>query len=145
MSRILIGIDCDVDKSGVTRIDGDEVSLHNLTFFDLLEFIENTNLLKDEREKLLVVIECGFLNKGNWHTKKNSSAALNAKIGENTGRNHQVAHLVVQMCEYLKVPFIQVKPTQSKINAKLFKKITGIEGRTNQEQRDSCMLIWGMR
>jgi hypothetical protein len=48
------------------------------------------------------------------------------------------------MCEHLKIEFIQVRPTKTKTKSDYFKKITGYSKRTNQEQRDACLLIWGL-
>jgi hypothetical protein len=47
------------------------------------------------------------------------------------------------MCEYLNIPYQAIKPTASKVDSNLFKQITGLKIRTNQEQRDAYMLIHG--
>lgn len=145
MNRILIGIDPDIDKNGVAYKEGDYTELHNLKFFELFEFLENVLKDKNKTQELLVVIEAGWQNKSNWHIKKKGSAALNAKIGNNTGRNHETGRKIVEMVEYLEITHKLVKPTTSKLNAKLFKKITSIEKRTNQEVRDAMMLIYNMK
>lgn len=141
---ILIGIDPDVEKSGVAYKNGDDFQLLNLPFFELLEFFENVQREKGGSEKLLVVIEAGWLNKGNWHTKSKGSAALNAKIGNNTGRNHETGLKIVEMVEYLGIQYRLVKPMTSKLNSKFFQKITGVT-KSNQEQRDAAMLIWNLK
>ncbi|MFV5697772.1 hypothetical protein ACM55H_05335 [Flavobacterium sp. ZT3R17] len=140
MSKILIGIDPDVDKSGFARIEGNQLKLDNLSFFDLYEELK---FYKELEVKPVVYIECGFLNKSNFHKKAGMSAALNAKIGERTGANFETAKKIVEMCEYLKMPYVKIQPKASKITNDYFKKITGINARTNQEQRDAMMLIWG--
>lgn len=140
---ILIGIDPDTDKSGVAYKNGDELELMNLKFFDLLEFFEKVQREKNRLEKLLVVVEAGWLNKSNWHTQKKGSAALNAKIGNNTGRNHETAKKIVEMLEYLGIQYKTVRPTTAKINSKLFCNITGVK-KSNQEVRDATMLIWNL-
>lgn len=140
MSKILIGIDPDVEKSGFARIQGDQLKLDNLSFFDLFEELK---FYKEREIKPTVYIECGFMNKSNFHKKAGMSAALNAKIGERTGANFETAKKIVEMCEYLKLPYVKIQPKASKITNDYFKKITGINTRTNQEQRDAMMLIWG--
>ena len=145
MDRILIGIDPDVDKSGVAIKNGDKIELLSLTFFGLFDFFNQVLLEKGKSEQLLVVIEGGWLNKGNRHTKSKGSAALNAKIGENVGRGHEVGRKIVEMVEYLEITHKVVRPTRSKLNAQVFKKITKIEGGTNQEKRDAFMMIFGMK
>ena len=145
MSRILIGIDCDVSKNGVAYKNGDKLELHALSFFELFDFLSTVLDKKGKQEQLLVVVEAGWQNKSNWHTKKNGSASLNSKIGNNTGRNHETGRKIVEMLEYLEITYKLVRPTASKINGELFKKITKIEGRTSQDKRDAMMLIWGMK
>lgn len=139
-NKFLIGIDPDVDESGVATISNGAVNLANMSFFNLYEHLR---FYKEREIKPTVYIECGFLNKSNWHKVGNGSAAVNAKIGSHTGANHEVARKLVEACEHLGIPYVKVKPTASKINADTFRKITGIKGRTNQEQRDAMMLIWG--
>jgi len=138
--NILIGIDPDTEKSGVA-IKSDELKLYNFSFFELYDFLSN---FKPETENIKVYIECGFLNGGNRHKVYGGSLALNSKIGERIGANHEVAKKICEMCEHLKIQFTQVRPTKTKTNSDYFKKITGYNKRTNQEQRDACLLIWGL-
>jgi hypothetical protein len=136
--KLKIGIDPDVDKSGVAIIDGKDTFLKNLTFFELFDVLNQ----QKEREPT-VYIECGFMNKSNWHKLSDKSASINTKIGERTGANFEVAKKIVEMCAYIGIEYVQIKPTKSKINSDTFKKITGLNIRTNQEQRDAYMLITG--
>ena len=138
--KFMIGIDPDVDKSGVAFLNGNELKLDNLTFFQLFDYLKD---MKEIYKGLIVYVECGFLNKSNWHKKSDKSAAFNSKIGEFTGANFETAKKIVEMCEYLKISHIKIKPTRSKISNDSFKQITGYTGRTNQEQRDAFMLIYG--
>lgn len=140
--KLLIGIDPDVDKSGVAFKNGKLIELSNLTFFQLFDFL---SFYKEREVKPTIYIECGYLNASNWHKKVNQSASVNAKIGERTGANFETAKKIVEMCEYLNLPFVQIKPTRSKVNSDFFKQITGISTRTNQEQRDAYMLIHGIK
>ena len=136
----LIGIDPDTEKSGVAIIS-DELKLYNMSFFELYDILTT---FKPETEKIKVYIECGFLNRGNRHKVSGGSLELNSKIGERIGANHEVAKKICEMCEHLKIEFIQVRPTKTKTKSDYFKKITGYNKRTNQEQRDACLLIWGL-
>lgn len=138
-NRLLIGIDPDVEKNGVCFKNGKLIELSNLTFFQLFDFLKSQT--NNSHMNPIVYIECGFLNASNWHKKANASASLNAKIGERTGANFEVAKKIVEMCEYLNLEYVKVKPTRSKVNAEFFKQITGIDKRTNQEQRDAYFLI----
>lgn len=139
--NILVGIDPDVEKNGVAINNCGEITLSNLSFFDLFDKLKE---LQKQNIPLLVIVEGGWLNKSNWHKKVKGSAALNAKIGSSTGANHETGKKIVEMLEYLNITHVVTKPTKSKLNAKVFKMLTKIEGRTNQEQRDSFMLIHGL-
>jgi sulfur carrier protein ThiS len=139
--KTFIGIDPDVTKSGVAYKNGKTVELYNYSFFDLFDYLKS---LKLSQEKIIVYIECGFLNKSNWHTT-NGSNAINAQIGQRTGANHETAKKIVEMCVYLELKYFEIKPTKSKVNADFFKQITKIDKRTNQEQRDAYMLIHGLK
>jgi len=135
--KILIGIDPDVDKSGVAvKIDG-SISTTLLRFFELFDFLKKA---KDKGE-VFVVLEAGFLNKGNWHTKKNGSAALNAYIGSQTGRNHETAHKLEEMLQYLEIKYRLVRPTKSKKGVRFFRMATGIQKKVTQDEIDAAMLI----
>jgi hypothetical protein len=140
MSKILIGIDPDVEKSGVAFLTENKLKLQNLTFFELFEMLK---FYKEKENKPIVYVECGYLNKSNWHSKTGKSAAFNAKIGEHTGANFETAKKIVEMCVYLGLPHFQIKPTRSKSDSDLFKQATGLKIRTNQEQRDAYFLIHG--
>lgn len=139
---INIGIDPDVDKSGFSIINGTEYKLQTLPFFDIFKRFKELTLLHG-KENITIYIECGFLNKSNWHKKAAQSANVNAKIGERTGANFEVAKKLCEMCEYLGFKYIQVRPNRSKIDAATFKALTKITKRTNQEERDAFMLIFG--
>lgn len=141
INKTFIGIDPDVTKSGVAYKNGKDVILKNLSFFNLFDYLKESIL---SNENLEVYIECGFLNKSNWHTT-NGSSAINANIGQRTGANHETAKKIIEMCEYLKIKHFKIKPTRSKVNAEFFKKITKLDLRTNQETRDAYMLIFNLK
>ena len=138
--EMFIGIDPDVEKSGFAIWVKKEklLSLANLSFF---EIFERLNMLK-ENNKVLVVIEAGWLNKGNWHIA-GAKSRVSAKIGSHTGANHQVGKQLDEMCEFLDIEYQLSKPTKSKVKADKFKMITGYQGRTNPEVRDAGMLVYG--
>jgi len=141
-NKILLGLDPDVDKSGFSLINCEHYELNTLPFFEIFKRFKELILLHG-KENITVYIECGFLNKSNWHKKAAQSANVNAKIGERTGANFEVAKKLCEMCEYLGLKYIQVRPTRTKLDAATFKAITKITERTNQEERDAFMLIFG--
>jgi hypothetical protein len=147
--KILIGIDPDTEKSGFAFIDKSNlnvIQLKNLTFFELFSTLsEIKNTYQPINFDIQIYIECGFLNQGNRHKVFGGSLSLNSKIGERIGANHEIAKKICEMSDFLELKYHKIKPTRSKIKDKnVFKKITGYDKRTNQEQRDALMLIWGL-
>jgi len=135
---IYIGIDPDVDKSGYAVLDSKtkELDLYNYSFWEIIED------LKSYLIPITVIIEAGWLHKkSNWHGQKNVYTA--AKIGKNVGANHQVGKLLHEYCILKGFKCILVKP-KGKIPHKEFKAITGYKKRTNQDQRDAGMLVYGL-
>lgn len=146
---LTIGIDPDIDKNGVAIYNKVEkiVTTKTLSFFELFEFLK---IRKDEID--MIKIECGFLiKKSNWHYAK--SATAKEKIAKDVGRNHQVATLLIQMCEYLGLHFVPRKPlkliwrgdrgkiTQPELENLLSQlKVTLNAERKNQDARDSVLI-----
>jgi len=142
MSKVLIGVDCDVDKSGIAiYFSKDNFQLKNLRFFELFKLLKFYTLVQEM--ELEIYIEAGWLNKSNWHKLVNGSSNINAQIGQRTGANHETGKKIVEMCEYLGLKYHLIKPTKTKVDAVAFNKITNYKGRTNQEQRDAAMLVFG--
>ena len=140
--KMLIGIDPDTKKSGVAFfLKNYTLELYNLTFFEihstLLDFQTNFKF------NILVIIDAGWLNKSNFHVTGTNNK-VNGKIGERVGANHEVGKKIAEMCEYLGIEYKLNKPTNSKVNAEYFKKLTGYKNKTNQDQRDAGMLVYGL-
>lgn len=143
MQKIYIGIDPDVEKSGVAiwYKQQKKLELYNKTFFrlfDLLKFLQSQNF------DIFMVIEAGWLNKSNWHAIKDKSHGFNSKIGERVGANFETGKKIVEMAKYLDIKHSLIKPKSKKTDSETFNKITGYKLRTNQEQRDAAMLVFGM-
>ncbi len=138
-AQIIIGIDPDLEKSGVAIL-GNDLQLKNLTFPETVELFRNE---QDSIKK--VVIEAGWKNKkANFQVGGGHSRQVNEQIARRVGMNHATGILLGEIAQALGLAVLLVKPTKSKLNADEFNKLTGWQGRTNQEQRDAGMLIWGM-
>ena len=137
---IHIGIDPDLQKSGVCFIDGKTIlELSVLPFFALIEKIKAAAA----EQPVMVIIEAGWLNETkNYHAAKNKSIA--ARIGANVGENHATGKLLEEAMVFYGISYKLVKPTTAKWNADFFKKVTNYPSRTNQEQRDALKLVWGL-
>ena len=149
---IIIGIDPDSVESGVGVVypDSRNVTPMKFSFPKLLDYLK---LTKDLGKPFLVVIEGGWLNKSNWHTSGiRKSAQVAAEIGRRTGMNHQTGILIEQMCDAIQIPCTVAKPlrkvwkgTDGKITHDELQNIVGVTcrlPRTNQDQRDACLLAW---
>lgn len=147
----IIGIDPDVDKSGCATLNIQErkVEANCYTFPDLLDYL---SFLKDDLDKkgqaFIVLVEAGYLNKSNWHTK-GKSIGTHAAIGNSTGRNHEVAHIIVGMCRHWNIEVIEQRPLKKmwkgkdgKITHEELSKFVNLPKRTNQEVRDAVLLCW---
>ena len=140
-SGIFIGIDPDVELNGYALWHSNSKILEvgKETFWDIIEDIED---YKKDNVPLTVIIEAGWLiPKSNWHGAKSKGTA--AKIGKNVGSNHQVGRLLEAYCIHNKIPHRLTKP-QGKVKAEYFKKLTGYQGRTNQDMRDAGLLVFNM-
>lgn len=140
MSSLIIGIDPDLEKSGIAIL-GNDLQLKNMTFPEIVDlFRENRDQIKT------VVIEAGWLNKkSNFHGAYCQSKRAGEAIARNVGENHATGKKLVEMARYYDLEVLEVRPTKTKKTAEQFNKITGWVGRTNQEVRDAAMLIWGMK
>lgn len=144
-SKVYVGLDPDVNESGFAVWKNNELTLGNYRFFEVMHKLEYMEADCWQRgNKLKVIIEGGWLNeKSNWHNQGQGEARV-AKVAKNTGANHQVGKLFVEMCEALSLEFEIRRPQSSKVNAEMFKKITKYKGRTNQDARDAGMLVYGL-
>ena len=155
--RIIIGIDPDVDRSGVARLDiGGAVAgvsgltLQTLGFGDLLFFLLRT---RDEAAKgglgCFVVVEAGWMNRGNWHLRWHDTNKLACAKGYNVGRNHEAGRKIVETAAALGFSVVEQRPLRKlwrgkdgKITAAELGYFTGYKGRSNQDARDAALLAW---
>lgn len=141
MNNLIIGIDPDLEKSGVAILKDGSLRLDNMRFYDLTQYFE---VNKDQIEK--VIIEAGWLNKkSNVHGRYGQSKSAGERIAKNVGENHATGKLLVEIAKSLNLNVVAVRPTRTKKNSEEFNRITGWVGRSNQEQRDAAMLIFGMK
>lgn len=142
--HLYIGIDPDVTKSGVAAWEKDTKRFRMIESMYLGDLI---GCLEDHKHEIaMVVIEAGWLNQGNRHTFKGQSIAAAAKTGQNVGRNHQRGMDIVEIVEWLRIPYKLAKPTTKnswKNSEETFKKITGTKG-GNPENRDAAMLVYNI-
>lgn len=144
---IKIGIDPDIDKSGFALSHEKNIELTTYSIPNLLKRIRE---LKQDNgpENIKIFIEFGELNKSNFHIKFIPSGvrdikAYCAQIGANTGKNFATAKLLYDLITSEQISCVKVRPVTRKLDSKTFKALTKINKRTNQEERDAFMLIFG--
>lgn len=150
---IIVGIDPDVDRSGVAElhVGTRRLEVCTLAFPALMDYLRDMARRAEERgEYILVAVEAGWLNASNWHAGNVRSLAAAAKAGQNTGRNHETGRKIAEMARHYGLETLDVKPLrkcwrgkEGKITQEELERITGnLPRRTNQEGRDAALLAW---
>ena len=151
--EIIIGIDPDVEQSGVARLDVAERKCFatHLPFPLLLEYCATMKMVaKQQGKKLRVVIEASWLVSHNWHIGWKDNKALAAKKGEDVGRMHETGRKIVEMLEHYGIEVVEQRPLkkcwQGKDGKITHAEMTAVCGwdkkRSNQEERDAMLLAW---
>lgn len=142
--EIYIGIDPDVDRSGVGIWSPSMKSLkvEALKFFELFRTLESYQMVEIN---MFVRIEAGWLNKkSNFHGSAYQSKAAGERIAKNVGENHAVGKKIGEMCEYLGIDYEFVIP-QGKVTPEYFTKLTHIQvKKKDQDMIDAAMLVYGL-
>lgn len=144
----IVAIDPDVDRNGIAclNIKDKSLDINALAFPQALDFLSS---LKSRTDKVIVIIEAGWLNHTHWHNKAGDSHRVIAAKGNSVGRNHEVGRKLAEMCEHWNIPYRIIKPLRKiwngkdgKITATELQSITGYKGKTNQEGRDAALIAW---
>lgn len=142
---IYIGIDPDIDKSGVAIVSKSSRLFKTGT----MGFWALHRMLLDYKESLqvlpfMVYLEAGWLNRpANFH--RATSKRVSDRIAKNVGENHAVGKLIEQLLVREKIPYQLVKPESRKWDAETYQRITGdLKTRTNSEMRDAAKLVYGL-
>lgn len=146
LNTLIIGIDPDVNKSGVATINKrtKEFTLKTLLFFELMVYLEqNKEFIKEVR------VEASWLiKKTNWHAN-NQGTGVASRVGSNTGANHEVGRKIIEMCEHLGITYVQVKPLKKRwkgadgkiTHNEIASMFDSFPEKSNQEQRDALLLV----
>ena len=113
---IIIAIDPDVEKNGVAYLNCENKNLEisTLSFPELLDYLRYVQRCAETTQKhLVVVVEAGYMNKGNWHLNPKDTKAAAAAKGNHAGRNHETARKIVEMCKHWQMEVKEVKPLEN--------------------------------
>ena len=142
-----LGIDPGVNN-GVAAYNSkkNEVNLSTLSFFDLIASLELTAVNNYEApHNVIVVIENVIKNKPVFSKHRTYQTRQDLKIAQNVGENKAYCKLIIEKCKILGFRVILKTPGKNnrKLDAKQFRKITGLADRCSQHARDAFMLIFG--
>ena len=148
---IVIGIDPDIDKSGVAylNVNNRTLEVSTLSFAQVVEYFNHVVEQKKAGQSMIVVVEASWMMKSNWHLKFGSRKEYAAATGYKVGQIHQTGKLICEMARAIGLEVLEHAPLRKcwkgkdgKITADELQQITGLIGRTNQESRDAALLAW---
>ncbi|WP_236014047.1 hypothetical protein [Marinobacterium alkalitolerans] len=143
---LIIGIDPDSKKSGIGIVqNGQLIDLKTMNFFDLQEWTEEQHAAGAH-----FAVEDVQANKATYArnikrgSRQKEQAQMNC-ISQKVGRVKHSGELIVMWLDRIGASYTLVKPLggtakAAKRKADLFKKMTGWEGRSNEDTRDAAML-----
>lgn len=144
---IIIGIDPDVNKSGVGVVSRERkgVEVFSRSFPELLEYLK----MAATHTSVVVVVEASWKISTNWHTGRGDSIRTAARKGKDAGRCHEVGRKIVECAQFYGLEVVERLPLKKiwkgkdgKITDAEIKAFMPIQGRTNQEERDAALLAW---
>lgn len=153
MKTLRVGIDPDVDKSGLAIIDKTtkDIELHNFNCGELVEYLQ----AKKEQIEYVVIEASWLLGKASFRLNSKDSKEVASLKGLHVGRNQGIGMALVQVLKSLNLTVIERKPLKKIWGKSGKEKISHTElrnlcvkmkynynfSRTNQEQRDALLLI----
>lgn len=169
MTGLVIGIDPDLEKSGVgVAVDGLLSDLHSMDLFDLCVFIDEQHAVGAQ-----FVLEDVESMKPTFprQLKAGNRQAQISKISQNVGQVKAIARVVRKYLDRVGADYVMVKPLTGaeryvdaagrqrlfyfkttggykgiKDDAELFNQVTGWAGKSNEDKRDAAMLaLYGIR
>jgi len=160
---LIIGIDPDLDKSGVAvwcTVKKEFLVLSALNINDLLATLKPERTMEGMffpfgyygMESIKSIrIDAGWLNKkSNYH--KQQGPRRRERIAKNVGENHGVGKIIAQILEARGFKIELIKPTNAKLTFDNFNRITSNKYLSNfdklktfkQEIIDAAMLVYGL-
>lgn len=147
---VIIAIDPDVDKSGVARLEGNQLELSSLSFPELIDYLMRLKGAElNGGARVVVVVEASWRISTNWHTGRHDTFRTAARKGKDAGRCHEVGRKIVECARHYGLEVVEKLPLKKiwkgkdgKITHEELGAFAHIPNRTNQEQRDAALLAW---
>ena len=149
---IIIGIDPDTDKSGISQLDttSNELEIFSLSFPMLLDYLlriaSSANITG---KKVVVVVEASWKISTNWHVQQRDTKGTIARKGKDAGRCHEVGRKIVECARHYGLEVVEKLPLKKiwkgkdgKITHEEMSAFIHLPNRSNQEQRDAALLAW---
>lgn len=151
-ANIIIGIDPDCEKSGISQLDttSNELEIFSLSFPDLLDYLmRQADIQLRMSKKVVVVVEASWKISHNWHVYQRDSKGAIARKGKDAGRCHEVGRKICECARHYglevveKLPLKKIwKGADGKITHEEISRFIHMPSRSNQEQRDAALLAW---
>jgi len=139
MTSMVIGIDPDLKKSGVAVvINGEVITLDCLKLLNLIEFIY------EHKHRAHFVIENVNHDKATY-IRSGTNNRVMQNISQKVGMVKAIGIVIEEILADIGAEYTSMKPLRGSVkkaknDAKLFNKITGWEGKSNQDKRDAALL-----
>ena len=151
--RIIIGIDPDVDQSGIGRLDVAErkCTATHLPFPLLIDYVRDVaQVARMKGRDFVVYVEASWLIPHNWHLRWTDSKEVAAKKGHDVGVMHETGRKIVEMLEHYGIDVREQHPLkkvwQGKDGKITHNEMTQVckwdRKRSNQEERDAMLIAW---
>lgn len=147
MTKITVGIDPDMIKSGVATVVGKKIiALSLVSFPNLIEYLEAIG----PKDKLDIKLENPSAIKPLFGAKVKNKRAVREKICQDVGKCKATGVLIHEMLLFHGYSVRLIRPLtgsikrQAKTDAIYFNKLTGWKGRTGEDKRDAALIaLWG--
>jgi hypothetical protein len=148
-TRYILGIDPDLEKSGIALLDRQRGEFLKVS---AVSFVEMSLILRGDvpdKDDITIVLEDSDLST-NWHVNPRDNVHVAAAKGRSIGMCHATARHIKELAEYYRLQVVQMKPLRKcwkGPNGKIthdecVQFMRNLPTRTNQEMRDAALLAW---
>ena len=151
-ANIIIGIDPDCEKSGISQLDttSNELEIFSLSFPELIDYLMRIADYQHRMgKKVAVVVEASWKISTNWHVSQRDSKGTIARKGKDAGRCHEVGRKIAECARHYGLEVVEKLPLKKiwkgkdgKITHEEIAAFIRMPSRSNQEQRDAALLAW---
>ncbi|MBO4498792.1 MAG: hypothetical protein J5732_00870 [Bacteroidaceae bacterium] len=155
--KYIIGIDPDVEKSGVAFLDVERrcfETVKSMAFPELMMYINSMHVKRElglpfTKDAVTIVIEDSD-SSTNWHLSSKMGVREAAATGRNVGLCNATQRHIKEWCEHLGFTVALQHPLKKSwmgrdgkiTQEELMQFVPGLPKRINQECRDACLLAW---